>query len=119
MAHLAKIGTVNKVLRVSVVSNYIATKEKSGIVFLQNLYGTRDVWVQTSYNGNIRKNFAGIGWKYDQTRDAFIPPQPYASWVLNELTCDWDAPVDMPTDADENEYYEWNESTISWDLKTL
>ncbi len=67
----------------------------------------------------FRKNYAGIGYSYDSTRDAFIPPQPYTSWVLNESTCDWGAPVDMPTDADENEYYVWNESTISWDLKTL
>ena len=65
----------------------------------------------------FRKNFAGIGYSYDSTRDAFIPPKPYASWVLNESTCDWDAPADMPTNTDENKYYEWNESTTNWELK--
>jgi len=65
----------------------------------------------------FRKNYAGIGYSYDSTRDAFIPPQPYASWVLNESTCDWESPVDMPTNTDENKYYEWNESTTNWELK--
>ena len=114
MAHFAKLGTGNKVLRVSVVSNDIATTEQAGIEFLQNLYGTRDVWVQTSYNGNIRKNFAGIGWKYDQTRDVFIPPKPFASWILNEDTCLWEAPVAHPTDG---QRYIWNEETTTWDLQ--
>ena len=65
-----------------------------------------------------RKNYAGIGYSYDATRDAFITPKPYASWVLDESTCLWNAPVTMPTDAGDDEYYEWNESTTSWDLKT-
>jgi hypothetical protein len=72
MAHFAKLGVGNIIERVSVVSNDIATTEQAGVDFLNNLHGSRDVWVQTSYNGNIRKNYAGIGYTYDQTRDAFI-----------------------------------------------
>ena len=113
MAHFAKLGIGNKVLKVEAVSNDIATTEQAGVDFLNNLYGTNDVWKQTSYNGNIRKNFAGIGWKYDQTRDAFIPPQPYLSWSLNETTCLWECPVAYPTDGQK---YTWNETNQTWDL---
>jgi len=113
MAHFAKLGIGNKVLKVEAVSNDIATTEQAGVDFLNNLYGTNDVWKQTSYNGNIRKNFAGIGWKYDQTRDAFIPPQPYLSWSLNETTCLWECPVAYPTDG---LVYKWNETNQTWDL---
>ena len=113
MAHFAKLGTGNIVERVEVVSNDVATDEQTGVDFLNNLYGTRDVWKQTSYNGNIRKNFAGIGFSYDQTRDAFIPPKPFDSWILNEDTCLWEAPVAYPNDG---KMYEWNESTKQWDL---
>lgn len=67
---------------------------------------------RTSYNGNIRKNYAGKGYYYDESRNAFIPPQPFASWTLNEETCNWQPPVPMP--VDENEY-SWNEETQSWD----
>ena len=113
MAHFAKLGVGNKILRVAVVSNDVATTEQAGIDFLNNLYGTRDVWKQTSYNGNIRKNFAGVGYTYDQTRDAFIPPKPFNSWTLNETTCLWEAPVVKPED---NNNYIWNEETQQWDL---
>jgi hypothetical protein len=113
MAHFAKLGTGNIVEKVEVVSNDVATTEQTGVDFLNNLYGTRDVWVQTSYNGNIRKNYAGVGFKYDQTRDAFIPPKPFNSWVLNETTCLWEAPVALP---DTENRYTWNESTTTWDL---
>jgi hypothetical protein len=113
MAHFAKLGTGNIVEKVEVVSNDIATNEQAGVDFLNNLYGTRDVWKQTSYNGTIRKNFAGIGYSYDQTRDAFIPPQPFNSWTLDEDTCLWEAPVAHPNDG---KMYEWNESTKQWDL---
>jgi hypothetical protein len=113
MAHFAKLKTGNIVEKVEVVSNDIATTEQAGVDFLNNLYGTRDVWKQTSYNGNIRKNFAGIGWKYDQTKDAFIPPQPYPSWMLNETTCLWEAPVAYPTDG---QIYTWNETNQTWEL---
>jgi hypothetical protein len=113
MAHFAKLGVGNKILTVEVVSNDIAITEQAGVDFLNNLYGTRDVWKQTSYNGNIRKNFAGIGYKYDQTRDAFIPPKPFNSWILNETTCLWQSPIAYPTDGQE---YKWNETTTSWEL---
>jgi hypothetical protein len=122
MAHFAKIGTGNKVLRVSVVSNDIATTEQAGIEFLQNLYKTRDVWVQTSYNtyGGVhklggtpfRKNYAGTGYKYNQSRDAFIPPKDYPSWTLNETTCQWEAPVAYP---DDGKRYGWNEEITNWE----
>ena len=111
MAHFAKLGTGNIVTSVHVVSNDIATDEQAGVEFLQNLYNNRDVWKQTSYNNNFRKNYAGIGFKYDQTRDAFIPPQPQASWILNEDTCQWQPPVAYPTDG---KNYTWNEDTETW-----
>ena len=113
MAHFAKLGTGNIIERVEVVSNDIATTEQAGVDFLNNLYGTRDVWKQTSYNNNIRKNFASIGFKYDQTRDAFIPPKPFDSWTLNETTCLWEAPIPYPTDG---QRYTWNETNQTWDL---
>ncbi len=113
MAHFAKLGVGNIIETVEVVSNDIAISEQAGVDFLNNLYGTRDVWKQTSYNGNIRKNFAGIGFQYDQTRDAFIPPKPYPSWTLNEITCLWEAPVAYP---DDGERYTWNETNQTWDL---
>jgi len=120
MAHFAKLGKGNIVERVEVVSNDVATTEQAGVDFLNNLYNSRDVWIQTSYNRNIRKNFACIGWSYDQTRDAFIPPKPFNSWTLNETTCLWEAPVVKPTltqaQIDSGSYYNWNEETQQWDL---
>ncbi len=120
MAHFSKLGVGNIVERVEVVSNDIATSEQAGVDFLNNLYGSRDTWVQTSYNNNFRKNFASKGYTYDQTRDAFIPPKPFDSWTLNETTCQWEAPVVKPTltqaQIDNNNYYTWNEETQQWDL---
>ena len=120
MAHFAKLGKGNIVEKVVVVSNDVATTEQAGVEFLQNLYGSRDTWKQTSYNRNIRKNFASIGWSYDQTRDAFIPPKPFNSWTLNETTCLWEAPVAKPEltqeQIDNNNYYVWNETNTTWDL---
>jgi len=123
MAHFAKLGVGNIIQRVEVVSNDIATTEQAGVEFLQNLYKDRAVWKQTSYNthGGIhkldgtpfRKNYAGIGYTYDQTRDAFIPPKTYNSWILNETTCLWEAPVAYPTDG---QRYTWNETNQTWDL---
>ena len=113
MAHFAKLGKGDIVLTVEVVSNDIATTEQAGVDFLNNLYGTRDVWKQTSYNGNFRKNFAGIGFKYDDVKDAFIAPQPFSSWILNEDTCKWEAPIAKPDDGN---LYSWNEETKTWDL---
>ena len=118
MAHFAKLGTGNIVEQVIVIHNSIITdnngneQEQLGVDFINNLYRTRDVWKQTSYNNNIRKNFAGVGYTYDQTRDAFIPPKPYNSWTLNEITCGWEAPVAYP---DDEKNYEWNESTKQWE----
>ena len=113
MATFAKIGSGNIVEQVVAVSNEVATTEQAGVDFLNNLYNSRDVWKQTSYNGNIRKNFAGIGYSYDQTRDAFIPKKPFNSWILNEDTCLWEAPVAYPKDHNR---YTWNESTTTWNL---
>ena len=123
MAHFAKLGTGNIVLAVHVVSNNVATTEQAGVDFLNNLYGSNDVWKQTSYNtrGGVhktggtpfRKNYAGIGYTYDQTRDAFIPPKPYNSWILNEQTCNWEAPISYPTDG---QRYIWNEEIQNWEL---
>ena len=123
MAHFAKLGIGNKILSVETVHNDVATTEQAGIDFLNNTYKTNDVWRQTSYNtkGGVhllggtpfRKNYAGIGYSYDQTRDAFIPPKPFASWILNETTCDWEAPVVKP---DDGQKYLWNEETKQWEL---
>ena len=123
MAHFAKLGIGNKVLKVEVVSNDVATTEQAGVDFLNNLYGTNDIWKQTSYNtyGGVhnnggtpfRKNYAGKGYKYNESLDAFIPPQPFNSWTLNETTCLWEAPVAYPTDG---QIYNWNESNKTWDL---
>tara|TARA_R100001086_G_scaffold211720_1_gene127728 strand:- start:4659 stop:4997 length:339 start_codon:yes stop_codon:yes gene_type:complete len=111
MAHFAKLGTGNKVLQVVVVSNDVATNEQAGVDFLNNLYGTKDIWKQTSYNSNFRKNFAGVNFIYDESRDAFIEPQPYPSWTLNEDTCRYDPPIEKPEGN-----YVWNELHRKWDL---
>lgn len=123
MAHFAKLGVGDIVEKVHVVSNDVATTEQAGIDFLNNLYNTRDVFKQTSYNTYggehklggtpFRKNYATIGGRYDSSRDAFIPPKPHLSWVLNETTCQWEAPVAKPED---DNYYVWNEETKQWDL---
>ena len=113
MAHFAKLGTGNIVEQIIVISNDIAITEQAGIDFINKLYNTRDVWKQTSYNNNIRKNFAGIGYQYDQQRDAFIPKKLYNSWILNEQTCNWEAPVVYPTDG---KRYTWNEQNLNWEI---
>lgn len=113
MAHFAKLGVGNIVEQVIVVSNDIAVTEQAGVDFINKLYNTRDVWKQTSYNNNIRKNFAGIGFQYDQQRDAFIPPKPYNSWILNEDTCLWEAPFAYPQD---DKRYKWNETNLTWEV---
>ncbi len=109
MAHFAKLNSENVVDQVVVVHNNDAPDEISGITFLNSLFGAAN-WVQTSYNGNIRKNYAGVGYTYDPSRDAFIAPQPFPSWVLSEETCQWSAPTPAPTDGQ----YTWDESTTSW-----
>ena len=132
MAYFAKLGTGNIVENVISINNSVITdnngieQEQLGVDFINKLYNTRDVWKQTSYNNNIRKNFAGIGYHYDQTRDAFIAPKPFNSWILNEDTCKWESPIPYPItrnlnlvdDKGEpiNDSYKWNESTLTWDL---
>jgi hypothetical protein len=119
MAYFAKLGTGNIVENVISINNSVITdsngveQEQLGVDFINKLYNTRDVWKQTSYNNNIRKNYAGIGYQYDQSRDAFIPPKPFNSWVLNETTCLWNAPVAYPTDGNK---YQWNENLANWEL---
>ena len=128
MASFAKIGLNNKVIEVQSVVNEVlhdsngVEQENIGIDFLTKLTGWA-IWKQTSYNtfGGVhslgqtplRKNHAGVGYTYDEDRDAFIPPKLYPSWILNEETCQWDAPVALP---DTENRYNWNEETQQWDL---
>jgi len=105
MSHFAEIDENNIVLRVLVGNNDYPNEGYDW--FVENLGGT---WIQTSYNGNIRKNFAGVGFTYDLELDAFIPPKPYESWTLDE-DAQWQAPTPYP--QDEKNYY-WNEPTLSW-----
>jgi hypothetical protein len=105
MSHWAEIDENNIVLRVLVGNN---SEPDEGEAFMNSLGGT---WVKTSYNGNIRKNYAGIGMSYDAERDAFIAPKPFDSWILDEETCQWEAPVAYPTDGI---IYVWDEETTDW-----
>lgn len=115
MAHFAELDENNVVTRVIVVGNQDIIdstgkeNEEVGIAFCRNLLGGR--WKQTSYNGTFRKNYAGIGYTYREDIDAFVPPQPYASWILNDTTAQWEAPVPYPTDG---KMYVWDEATTSW-----
>ena len=102
MSHFAEINSDKIVQRVIVAEQDFIN---SGLV------GDSFNWVQTSYNGNFRKNYAGTGYTYDKTRDAFIAPQPYASWTLVEATCQWEAPTAYPTDG---KMYMWDEDTTAW-----
>jgi hypothetical protein len=135
MASFAKIGLNSKVIEVLSVNNNVlkdsngVEQEVNGIDFLTKLTGY-PLWKQTSYNTHsgvhnnngtpLRKNHAGIGYTYDEDRDAFIPPKPnLPSWILNENTCLWEAPIPMPTEElEENQFYCWNESIINWEIKT-
>ena len=128
MASFAKIGLNNKVIEVQSVVNEVlhdsngVEQEAIGIDFLTKLTGW-SIWIQTSYNTHggvhssggtpLRKNHAGIGYTYDEDKDAFIAPKPYASWILNETTCQWEAPAVYPINGKD---YTWNETTTSWDL---
>ena len=141
MASFAKLGANGEVLQVIAVDNSVITdsngieQEKLGINFLTELYNW-PVWKQTSYNTSdgshklggtpFRKNHAAIGYTYDIHRDAFIPEKPFASWILNEATCQWKSPVEKPVTYDKNitdkdgnaipDNYKWNETTKQWDL---
>lgn len=116
MAHFAKLDADNKVIHISVVDNSVITddngveNEQLGIEYLTNLHGYSK-WKQTSYHGNIRKNYAGIGYSYDSERDAFIPPQPYSDWSLDEETAQWVCPVPFPTAEGD---WTWDEVEHCW-----
>jgi len=103
MGHFAKINQKR------IVTQVVVGDEE----FIESLPGT---WIQTSYTGEFRKNYAGIGYTYDYMRDAFIAPKPYNSWILNETTCNWESPISYPTD---NKIYFWNEDTLQWVESTL
>ena len=117
MAHFAQLDENNVVLQVIVVNNselldeFGVEQEAKGIQFCQTLFGGN--WVQTSYTNSIRKNYAGIGYTYDTVRDAFIPPKPYESWILNEDTCKWEAPITKP--IEDSKAFFWNENLLNWD----
>ena len=131
MASFAKIGLNGKVIEVQSVVNEVlhdangVEQESIGIDFLTKLTGWA-IWKQTSYNTHagvhdfggtpFRKNFAGIGYTYDENRDAFIPKKTFNSWILNENTCQWEAPVAIPQDG---KRYSWNETTQNWDLQNI
>ena len=134
MAHFAQLDSNNVVTQVIVVSNDDITDsngnevESIGVAFCQKLLGGDTNWKQTSYNNNMRTRYAGIGYSYNSELDAFIPPQPYASWTLNSTSKDWEAPITQPTLTDEqiaaNSYYRWDEdayqadNTAGWVLET-
>jgi hypothetical protein len=109
MAHFAKLDTTNTVLEVVVVNNLDAPTEAAGIAFLNSLFGAAN-WKQTSYNNSTRKQYAGVGYKYDPVADVFISPQPFPSWTI-DANHDWKPPVPMPNDG---LVHSWNEATLSW-----
>jgi hypothetical protein len=116
MAHFAQLNQNNIVSQVIVVNNDDCVNEQGqedeevGIFFCKSLFGASTRWRQTSYSGSIRKNFAGVGFVYDVQRDAFIAPKPYPSWVLDDTTCQWVAPVPAP----ENGAFVWDEDAQTW-----
>jgi hypothetical protein len=116
MAHFAQLDENNVVTQVIVVANDEllldgVESETRGVIFCKSLFGEDTKWVQTSYNATIRKNYAGIGYTYNKDLDAFIAPQPFASWTLNEETARWEAPTPMPTDG---KIYFWSEDDLTW-----
>jgi hypothetical protein len=115
MAYFSKLNEDNVVLAIHVVNNSVINfngveSEQAGIEFLSGLHGHSN-WKQTSYNARIRKNYAGVGYIYDESRDAFIPPKEFNSWVLNEDLCRWESSIEYPNDG---KMYLWDEDTISW-----
>ena len=127
MAHFAKIGMDNVVLRVDVVRNEDILdengneSEKMGIQYLKSVHGPLTNWLQTSYNSNFRFRYAGTGMVYNNQYDVFLNPQPYSSWTLNTETFEWDPPIPEPELTEEQieseSYYQWNEETQEWKLK--
>jgi len=122
MAHFAKLDENNIVLEVNSLANAEIMDEEGneievkGIEFLRLWSGGYTNWKQTSYNGTFRKNYAGIGYTYDPIRDAFISPQPFPSWTLNEDTCRWESPIPYPNNGKEfnGKYYAWDEDVMNW-----
>jgi len=117
MANFAKLNDKNVVIDVNAVANAVVDdlpfpeSEPVGVAFLTEWSGGYTNWKQTSYNANFRKNLAGVGYTYDSVLDAFVPPKPYPSWLLNTNTCQWQAPIPYPTDG---KIYYWNEETQQW-----
>ena len=118
MAYFAKLnnGTVEKVISVSnsdlgEPAYSFPQTEQTGLEFISNILGLDGEWLQTSYNASFRRNYAGIGFSYDHGRDAFIPPKPFPSWLLDDETCRWIAPVAYP---DDGKAYTWDETTTNW-----
>jgi len=122
MAYFAKLDENDVVIDVHALNNIEmltsegVESEDMGKAFFIRWSGGYSKWVQTSYNGTVRKNYAGIGYTYDRVRDAFIAPQPYPSWILNEDTCQWQSPTSMPTDG---KMYQWSEEQKNWIEITL
>jgi len=124
MAHFAKVNSSNVVVEVHAVDNWNCVdgegheSEAIGRAWQESVFGVQEGirWIQTSYNHTIRKNYAGIGMTWDAGRNAFIHPKPYPSWVLDEATCHWEAPVDMPSFDPATQWCTWNEGTTSWDI---
>jgi hypothetical protein len=120
MAHFASLDENNIVTRVIVVANEDTADtngvevEEIGVAFCKKLLGADTRWVQTSYNGNFRVRYAGISYSYNEELDAFIPPQPFASWVLDEETADWEAPVPIPEVVEGGPRYMWDEELGNW-----
>lgn len=116
MAHFAELDASNVVLRVVVIDNADIMQdnvenEAKGIALCRDLFGADTNWLQTSYNASFRKNYAGIGHRYDAELNAFIAPQPFSSWILDATTCQWKAPKPMPAD---DKSYAWSESLLRW-----
>jgi hypothetical protein len=127
MAHFAKLGSGNIVEKIIVVNDSVIKdnngleQEQLGVDFINQLYNTQDIWKKVSYNTvkgihllggtPFRKNYPGIGYIYDENRDAFIAPKPFNSWTLNEDTCVWESPIPYPEDGD---VYNWDEETLTW-----
>ena len=119
MAYFAQLDNSNIVIQVIAVNNDVIDNlpypesNPIGIAFCQSLFGAETMWQQTSYNGNFCGTYAGIGFTYDPVNDIFVPPQPYASWLLNTTIYQWEAPVPYP---DDGKMYYWDEATLSWVL---
>jgi hypothetical protein len=113
MGRFVRLDENNIVIQGVVVADEVAVDESSGISYLRTIYDSNFTWRQT-YKDKTRKNYAGIGYKYDSTRDAFIPPQPFTSWTLNDATCRWEPPTVHP---DDGKMYNWDEDNTEWKEK--